>query len=317
MRIAFHYPSASFVHVPDFLYFHRLHSQQTTETQRARQDRMTRQIQGEARLRERIRAGRYDRFVSFIMLSYGKHSQTLRAIEGLQATVRIPHEIILYDNGSAPETVAFLRERIDGQFANVRVHYGERNLGPAQGRRVAMEQARGEWLIVFDNDEIPEPGWLEELLLRAESNPDVGAVCCRVAFPDEKLQFSGGKVDALGDDLIDLGLYDRGERYDNLATCVFREVDWCPIGATLFTRNIAPYLHEGYPNAFEDAGVSFALKKQGPGGATTQPAVWEMVRSANVSGGNSSISSRSTCCVAPLGWSSSAASVLISWSTSM
>lgn len=263
MRIAFHYPSSSFVHVPDFVYFHRLHGQQTTETQRARQDRLTRQIQDEARLRERIRNGQYQRFVSFIMLSYGKHSQTLRAIEGLAATVKIPHEVILYDNGSAPETVAFLRQHIDGKFPQVRVFYGDRNLGPAQGRRVAMEQARGEWIIVFDNDEIPEPGWLEELLLRAEANPDVGAVCCRVVFPDEKLQFSGGKVTELGNDMIDLALYDRGERYDNLASCVFREVDWCPIGATLFTRNIAPYLHEGYPNAFEDAGVSFALKKQG------------------------------------------------------
>ena len=35
-------------------------------------------------------------------------------------------------------------------------------------------------------------------------------------------------------------------RYDNLATCVFREVDWCPIGATLFTRNIANRLWGHY-----------------------------------------------------------------------
>lgn len=263
MRVAFHFPSSSFVHVPDFVYHHRLHSEQTTETQRARQDRMTTLIQQEARLREGIQQGKYSRFVSFIMLSYGKHTQTLKALEGLQATVRIPHEIILYDNGSDAETVEFLKNEIDGRFDDVQVFYGERNLGPAQGRRVALEKARGEWVIVFDNDEIPEPGWLEELLLRADSAENVGAVCCRVAFPDEKLQFSGGKSVVTDGGLIDLALYDRGERYDDLSTCVFRAVDWCPIGATLFTRNIAAYLHEGYPNTFEDAGVSFALKKLG------------------------------------------------------
>lgn len=264
MRIAFHYPSSSFVHVPDFVYCHRLHQQQATERQNDKQQRLTLQIQKEARLRESIRNGDYPRFVSFIMLSYGKHSQTLEAIRGLQRTVNIPHEIILYDNGSTAETVEFIRRNIDGQFDSVQVIYGEYNLGPAQGRRKALEYARGEWFIIFDNDEIPEPGWLEELLLRAEVNDNVGAVSCRVVFPDGKLQFSAGYAEIDADiQRIDLKLYDMGEQYTNLGTCVFREADWCPIGATLFTENIAPYLHSGYPNVFEDAGVSYALKKKG------------------------------------------------------
>jgi len=265
MRIAFHYPSSSFVHVPDFLYSHRLHSQQITETQKSKQIALTAQIQHEARLRDAIRRGDYTRPISIIMLSYGKHTQTLQALQGLQKTVQIPHEIILYDNGSTSETVDFLKNRIDGQFPKVKVIYGDTNLGPAQGRRQALEYASGEWFIIFDNDEIPEPGWLEELLLRAESNPQVGAVCCRVTFPNGKLQFSGGKVEQANplDPVIDLGLHDFGKAHDDLSTCGFREVDWCPIGATLFTVNIAPYLHDGYPNTFEDAGVSFALKKAG------------------------------------------------------
>ncbi len=265
MRIAFHYPSTSFVHVPDFLYNHRLHSEQTTETHNQKQRDLTSLIQKEARLRDAIRHGDYARPISIIMLSYGKHTQTLQALQGLQKTVHIPHEIILYDNGSTAETVDFLKTRIDGHFPRVKVFYGDTNLGPAQGRRQALTHATGEWFIIFDNDEIPEPGWIEELLLRAESHPKAGAVCCRVTFPNGKLQFSGGKVeqaDAL-DPVIDLGLYDYGKSFDDLSTCCFRQVDWCPIGATLFTVNISPYLHDGYPNTFEDAGVSFALKKAG------------------------------------------------------
>lgn len=265
MRIAFHYPNISFVHIPDFLYYHRIHGQQTTQVQKKKQDKLTRLIQDEARLREKIRQGKFNHFISFIMLSYGKHSQTLKAIQALSETVKIPHEIILYDNGSTAETVAFIREKIDGKFPQVKVYYGERNLGPAQGRRQALEYAMGSWFIVFDNDEIPESGWLEELLVRAVAEENVGAVCCRVVFPDGKLQFSGGQVllHQQQHDVIDLALFDRGEHFQNLATCVFREVDWCPIGATLFTLNIKEYLHDGYPNTFEDAGVSFALKKQG------------------------------------------------------
>lgn len=263
MRIAFHYPSTSFLHVPDFVYYHRLHSGQTTERARQRQDELTQTIRREANLRDAIRRGEYGRFISIIMLSFGKHSQTLKAIEGLKRTVNVPHEIVLYDNGSSPETVTFIKENVEGRFEGVKVVYGERNLGPAQGRRAALGHASGEWFIVFDNDEVPEAGWLEELLLRAEANADVGAVCCRVAFPDERLQFSGGEVHHVSEELIELGLSDRGLRFDDLASCEFREVGWTPIGATLFTVNIAEYLHEGYPNVFEDAGVSFALKRRG------------------------------------------------------
>jgi GT2 family glycosyltransferase len=145
----------------------------------------------------------------------------------------------------------------------VHVVYGDRNLGPAQGRRRALDYATGEWIVVFDNDEWPEPGWIEELLVRAESQPDVGAVCCKVAFPDRTLQFSAGYVQTREDGTIDLALLDRGARVDDLRSCHLREVQWCPIGATLFTADIRPYLHEGYPNVFEDAAVSFALKKAG------------------------------------------------------
>jgi glycosyltransferase involved in cell wall biosynthesis len=263
MRIAFHYPTSAFVHVPDFLYFHRFHGEQATGRQAGRQARFTETICREARLRQGIREGRYSRKLSFIMLSFGKHSQTLKAIQGLKATVRVPYEIVLYDNGSQPETVDFIRANIEGKFDGVTVVYGESNLGPAQGRRRALDHATGEWFVVFDNDEWPEPGWLEELLVRAESQPDVGAVCCRVAFPDRTLQFSAGQVQTRDDGTIDLALLDRGARVDDLRSCRFRDVDWCPIGATLFTCDIRPFLHEGYPNVFEDAAVSFALRKQG------------------------------------------------------
>lgn len=263
MRIAFRYPGSVFIHVPEFVYYHRLHDRQTTETRSLSQQEATTIIQNEGRLRQAIREGRFDRFLSIIMLSFGKQRQTLAALESLQATVKLPHEIILFDNGSDSETVAFLHEHIDGRFPTVQVVYHPTNLGPAAGRREALKQARGDWFLIFDNDEIAEPGWLEELLIRASSRPDIGAVCCKVAFPNRRLQFSGGFIRQFDQELIELGLYDRDQDVADLATAIFRECDWCPIGATLFTVNPGPFLHEGYPNAFEDAGVSMALRRQG------------------------------------------------------
>ena len=263
MRVAFHYPTEAFVHLPEFLYCHRLHEKQTTEVMNKKQLNDTETIQAEARLRKSIRQGEFKHFISIIMLSYGKKNQTLEAIQSLKKTINIQHEIILFDNGSEADTVNFIKAEIDGHFENVKVFYNDSNLGPAAGRRAALEHASGEWIIIFDNDEIAEPGWLEELLVRANSDKNIGAVCCKVVFPDKSLQFSGGYIRHEDEQLIELDLYDRGINTYDLSTAVFRDCDWCPIGATLFTSNPAVFLHEGYPNVFEDAGVSMALKKQG------------------------------------------------------
>jgi glycosyltransferase involved in cell wall biosynthesis len=263
MRIAFHYPTQAFVHIPDKLYFHRLHNKQTTVSMNDKQLANTQLIQKEARMRQDIRNGKFAHFVSIIMLSYGKKEQTLEALISLEKTVNIPHEIILFDNGSVPETVDFIKSHIEGHFDNLKVIYNDTNLGPAGGRKEALKHASGDWFIIFDNDEIAEPGWLEELLVRASSDDNIGVVCCKVIFPDESLQFSGGLITYLDNELVQLDLYDKGKHVYDLETAQFRECDWCPIGATLFTVNPALFLHDGYPNVFEDAGVSMALKRVG------------------------------------------------------
>ena len=99
--------------------------------------------------------------------------------------------------------------------------------------------------------------------MRGETDPDIAAVVARVFFPDNKLQFSGGEVRYIDEELIELIRYDVNESRFEPSTALFRECDWVPIGATLFKVDPSPYLHSGYKNLFEDAGVSFALRKKG------------------------------------------------------
>jgi len=264
MRIAFHYPSATFVFVPRFVYYHRFHKQQTSSTAKRHQQNYTDLIQTEARKRQAIAAGTYPKKVSIIMLSFGKGEQTIEAIDSLAATVKIPMEVILFDNGSNASTVSFLRKNITPKsYPFVRLILHHENLGPAAGRKRALEYATGDYFVVFDNDEIAQPGWLEELIVRAESDSQIGAVVARVYFPDNRLQFSGGGIKQLDEELIELTRFDANRTRFEVETGHFRDCEWVPIGATLFTVNPHPFLHDGYPNAFEDAGVSFALRRQG------------------------------------------------------
>lgn len=263
MRIAFHYPSSAFVFAPEFLYYHRIHEKQESAKKLDKQRHNTSIVQNEARLRKKISEGIFDKMVSIIMLSYGKYEQTYEAIKSISETVKIPFELILFDNGSDSETVNFLKTKIVQQFPFVKLVLNETNLGPAEGRNQALKHAKGDYYIIFDNDEVAQPGWIEELLVRGEASPDIGAVVPRVFFPDNKLQFSGGGIKYISEKVIELLRYDMGISRFDPSTAQFRECEWVPIGATLFKVNPSTYLHSGYQNLFEDAGVSFALRKQG------------------------------------------------------
>ncbi len=50
------------------------------------------------------------------MVSYGKEDQTLMSIQSIKKTVNIPHEIILYENGSSTTCVEFIKKNILNQF---------------------------------------------------------------------------------------------------------------------------------------------------------------------------------------------------------
>ena len=260
LRIAFHYPRVAFVHVPEFLYKHRLHNKQTSEVVKDKQNEMSLRISNQAKMRRDIRKGNFHKFISFIMVSYGKEDQTLMSVESIRNTVKIPFEIILYENGSSPECVQFIKENIE-PFEEVKVIYGKKNIGPALGRKEALKHAKKDcYYISLDNDIEVTPGWIEELLVRAEESEDIGSVTCRVTFPNERLQFTGGYEEITGS-RVEFKLYNIEKSVHDLSTLERYITDWNPVGATLF-KGWFPVV-EGYPNVYEDSAVSYELRKNG------------------------------------------------------
>ncbi len=66
------------------------------------------------------------------------------------------------------------------------------NLGLAAGANLARDAARGEFLVLFQDDAEIEPGWLDALVTAADANPDAGAVGGLVCWPDgERVQTAG------------------------------------------------------------------------------------------------------------------------------
>ncbi len=101
-------------------------------------------------------------------------------------------EILVVDNGSDdPATLAFLQELRNMGADSLRVleHPGEFNFSAMNNH--AAREARGEYLLLLNNDtEILHGDWLEEMLGYAQ-RADVGAVGARLLYPDGSIQHAG------------------------------------------------------------------------------------------------------------------------------
>jgi GT2 family glycosyltransferase len=118
-----------------------------------------------------LRAGLKHRsgLVSIVMLSWNAVQFTKIALDSIRAHTAGDYEIIIVDNGSGPETVEWLRTLHD-----VRVIYNAENRGYAGGNNQALAAARGEYVVLLNNDVIVTEGWLDDLLGAFERIPGLG-----------------------------------------------------------------------------------------------------------------------------------------------
>lgn len=101
--------------------------------------------------------------VSFIIPLFNCLPLTQAMLASLQAHLPpgLAHEIIFVDDGSTDGTPAWLEQLPPPLFRVVR---HERNLGYAAANNRAAALARGESLVLLNNDLVLTPGWLEPML---------------------------------------------------------------------------------------------------------------------------------------------------------
>lgn len=99
-------------------------------------------------------------------------------------------EVIIVDHESRdPDTVAYLNNLAKHEGVRILPHEGPFNW--ALKNNLAAEIATGDVLIFLNNDTLVlSEAWLDELTSQA-LRPDVGAVGCRLIYPDQTLQHGG------------------------------------------------------------------------------------------------------------------------------
>ncbi len=101
---------------------------------------------------------------SILLLNWNGAALLPRCLAALQAQTCQDFEIVLVDNGSTDGSV----DGLEAYRLPIHLIRLNENRGFAAANNLAARQARGDWLVLLNNDAFPEPGWLAALLEAAE-----------------------------------------------------------------------------------------------------------------------------------------------------
>lgn len=114
---------------------------------------------------------------SVIVVTYGNLDLTRLCLCSLQrAAGALPFEILVVDNSSTDGTPAYLRAVEASGLLPLRVIQNRDNVGFAAANNQAARRARGDILVLLNNDTVVLPGWIEALVATLDADPGVGMV---------------------------------------------------------------------------------------------------------------------------------------------
>lgn len=176
-------------------------------------------------IEQQLRAmpGRRPGLVSIVMLSWNAPQFTKLALESIREHTRGEYEVIIVDNGSRSETVDWLKTLADQP--DVRVIFNPTNRGYAGGNNQAIAAARGEYIVLLNNDVIVTDGWLDGLLHAFDRIPALGVSAPR----SNKIAGDQIVVDASYDGIEAMHRFaaGRSERYRDQGYITDRAIGLC------------------------------------------------------------------------------------------
>ena len=127
--------------------------------------------------------------VTIITVNYRQAAITCDLLDSLRALTYAPLEILLVDNGMETDETA----RFQAHLPTVRVIKSKENLGFAGGNNLVVKEAKGDYILLLNNDTLVPPGLLEPLVELLKSDQTVGIVSPKIYYYDQPqmLQYAG------------------------------------------------------------------------------------------------------------------------------
>jgi GT2 family glycosyltransferase len=111
--------------------------------------------------------------VSVVSLTYDRRDKLTDLLLALREQTYSPIEVIVVDNASTDGTASM----IEVEFPEVRLVRTSENIG-SPAYRYGLEKASGEFVLLIDDDGLPDRHWVSDIVARFQSNERLGVVAC-------------------------------------------------------------------------------------------------------------------------------------------
>ncbi len=197
---------------------------------------------------------------SIVIPMHGQYPSTRRCLAAIAyAPTSVPYELIVVDDGSKDDSARWLAE--EAPAVRVVRHDFARGFNQACCSGAAV--ARGEVIVLLNNDTEPCAHWLEELLAPFAQWSDTGLVGAQLVMANGRLQEAGGIVWGNGEPWN----YGRGGNPYDPRYAYARQVDYSS-GAALairaeLWRQVGGFSPEFSPAYYEDTDLAFKVREAG------------------------------------------------------
>ena len=128
--------------------------------------------------------------VSVLILNVNGLSHLDTCLKSVMMTNYPNLEVVLVDNGSTDRSVDYVAKN----YPNVKIITNGKNLGFAAGNNVGIKKAKGDYVILLNNDTEVDPNWVKEMVHVAESDPLIAACQPKILnfYDRTKFEYAGG-----------------------------------------------------------------------------------------------------------------------------
>jgi len=195
--------------------------------------------------------------VSIIVVNYNGKQFLHDCFSAIFRQTYSPSEVIMVDNASRDESVAFIREH----FPAVIVLVNESNMGFAGGTNVGIRKATGEYILTLNNDTRIDASFLREIIRPMVEDPTVGMCASKMLFPDGRINSTGICISRSG------AAWDRGMGDPDMGQYDLQEEVFGPCaGAALYRRKMLDEIglfDEDFFLFMEDVDIAFRARLSG------------------------------------------------------